>query len=817
MTLSIVLAVLLQIGGGLSPGASASAPQPPQRVYHGRNGQTEVAMPPADPESVEIDGRLDEPAWGRAALLTGFSLYQPTDNRPAPDSTDVLVWYSPTALYIGVRAHETHGAVRATLADRDRVSSDDHIEIHLDPFEERRRAFVFIVNPLGVQADGTKSEGGGFIPGSNVAPGQNDLSPDFQWQSRGRVTDYGYEVEIRIPFSSLRFPSHDLQRWGIQFNRRVQHSGYEQTWTPAVRASASFIVQEGWLTGMRGLQHGVDLTLNPELTATVRGTQALDGDGAPTRDWSYRGSPRVGGNVRAGLGSNFVLNGTIRPDFSQVEADALQVAADERFALFYPERRPFFVEGSDQFNVPNTLVYTRRIVQPDAALKLTGRLGRTNISLLSALDAAPSGTLRPSFRDKPLVDIVRLTRDFAEQSQAGFLFSERVAAGTRNRVAGLDVRHVFGGLYYASLQAAGSLTSSASPTQGGVTRARETRSGALWEAVVDRTGRAYGFHYNLIGIQPAFRTDNGFVSRTGFVQPNAANRFTLYGRPGGLFERFNTFISTSGLWRYADFFRGRSMLESRLNASNQFTFRGGWSVSLNPALATYAFDPSTYAGLQTPSLLSSPTPGLPNGAPGALPFAVSPRVTTGVYTAIISTPQFRRFAAAVGATRANDVDFLETSRVHRTAYSASLDLRPTGRLRLNATYNSNALERRADGFSSFSTRVPRVKAEYQVTRPIFVRVVSQYEATRREALRDWQTGRVLLVRGADGRYAPSMARRSNLLRTDWLFSYRPRPGTVLFAGYGGSMTEPDALAFDGLRRTSDGFFAKASVNVRRRR
>jgi hypothetical protein len=783
MPLSTIAGALFQIAS-----ASVSAGD----VYHGRKGATDVAMPAASTAQVVIDGRLDEPVWQQAPLLTGFSLYQPTDNRPAPDSTDVRVWYSPTALYIGIRAYESHGPVRATLADRDRVASDDHIEIHLDPFEERRRAFVFIVNPLGVQADGTKSEGGGFIPGANVAPGQNDLSPDFHWQSSGRVTDWGYEVELRIPFSSVRFPARDRQRWGIQFNRRVQHSGYEQTWTPAVRASASFISQEGWLSGMRGLQHGVDVTVNPELTTTVSGTPARDESGTAT-GWNYRNDPRIGGNVRAGLGSNFVLNGTVRPDFSQVEADALQVAADQRFALFYPERRPFFVEGSDQFNVPNTLVYTRRIVQPDAAIKLTGRLGRSNISLLSALDIAPQGITNAEFRDKPLVDIVRLTRDFAQQSQAGFVYSDRVRRGVSNRLAGVDVRHVFG-MYFASLQAAGSVSSN-----GGA-----TRSGALWEAVVDRTGRSFGFHYGILGIQPEFRADNGFVARTGFVQPSLANRFTVYGKPGELFERYNVFIQTSGLWKYGEFFRGRSLLESRASATNQLTLRGGWSVSLNPALATYAFDPAAYANLRSDAL----------APPSPLAFAPSPRVTTGVYTAIVSTPQFRRFAAAVGATTANDVDFLETSRIDRTSYSASLDLRPTGRLRVNATYNSSAFERQVDGFSSFSTRIPRVKVEYQVRRPIFVRVVSQYEATRREALRDWRSGQVLLERRADGTFAPSVLRQVNLLRTDWLFSYRPKPGTVFFAGYGGSMTEAEPLAFDGLRRINDGFFVKASVVAR---
>ena len=228
-------------------------------------------IPAPHTADVVIDGKLDEPIWCSAQRLTGFSLYQPTDQRPSPDSTDVLVWYSSNA-------------------------------IHLDTLEERRRAFVFIVNALGVQADGTKSEGGGFIAGSNVAPGQSDLGPDFQWQSRGHV-------------------------------------------------------------------------------------------------------------------------------------DATQVAADPRFALFYAERRPFFVEGSDQFNVPNTLVYTRCIAQPDAALKLTGRLGRANISPLSALDATPAGALN----DRPLVDILRLTRDFSQQSQAGFIYSQRVRNGMSNRLAGFDV------------------------------------------------------------------------------------------------------------------------------------------------------------------------------------------------------------------------------------------------------------------------------------------------------------------------------------------------------------------------------------------
>ena len=189
---------------------------------------------------------------------------------------------------------------------------------------------MFIVNPLGVQADGTKSEGGGFIPGANIMPGQNDLSADFLWESKGRVADEGYEVEIRIPFSSLRYQTKTVQDWGIQIQRNVQHSGYQDTWTQARKAAASFIDQEGLLVGLTGMHHGQVVQLNPEVTNTIKGAPSGEG-------WSYDAEPKLGGNVRWGLGSNFVMNGTVKPDFSQVEADATQIAADERFA---PRHRP---------------------------------------------------------------------------------------------------------------------------------------------------------------------------------------------------------------------------------------------------------------------------------------------------------------------------------------------------------------------------------------------------------------------------------------------------------------------------------------------
>ena len=765
--------------------ASPAAAQPGAgAVYNGRLGQTTVPAVRAD-TSVEIDGALDEAVWSRAARLTGFSLYQPSDGRPAPDSTEVLVWYSATAIHFGIRAFEPHGAARATLADRDRIGGDDNVEIQLDTYDDKRHAFVFIVNPLGVQADGTKNEGGGFIPGSNVAPGQNDLSADFQWDSRGRVTPWGYEVEVRIPFSSLRFPDGGTQRWGIQVDRHVQHNGYEATWTPARRASASFIAQYGALTGLTGMHHGQVVEVIPELTSTTRGSS-----GTAAGDWRYTSDQQLGGNVRWTLGSNFVLNGTAKPDFSQIEADATQIASDPRFALFYPERRPFFVEGSEQFNVANTLVYTRRIVQPDAAVKLTGRVARTDVAVLGARDA---GLTTPD-GERPLVGIARLQRGFGAQNTAGLLYSGRSGGGRSNQVAGGDVRIVFGRLYFAQLQAVASATRQDGPT----------RTAPMWEAVVDRTGRRFGFHYNVLGIADDFRADNGFVPRVGFVKPNAFNRVTFYGAPGALVEQYSARLMTYGLWRYDDFFAGRDRLEDRVSLENQFTLRGGWTVNVAPLRQSFAFDSASYGGLFV----------APVGAGDTTAFVPSGRIGTAGANVQVQTPQYRHATASLGTFVGNDVDFGETSRVRRRDWNASLDLRPNERLRLTATWLSTAFLRRSDGSRSAATRIPRLKLEYQLARPIFVRLVTQYQATERDALRDPRSGTVILVRNRDGSITPSVATASNALRADWLFSFRPNPGSVFFAGYGSTLTEPDPLAFRDLRRSGDGFFLKASYLLR---
>ncbi|MGH9886534.1 MAG: carbohydrate binding family 9 domain-containing protein, partial [bacterium] len=291
-------------------------------VYSGREGQLKVALPRIE-ASIDIDGHLDEAPWGAAARLTGFSQYAPVDGRAATRETEVLVWYSPSAIHFGIRAQAPPADVRATLANRDKIDADDHVQIFLSPFNDGRQALMFAVNPLGVQADGALVEGttttGGSFEGLSTSRETADLSPDFVFDSKGRLTDTGYEVEIRIPFKSLRYPQAETQDWGIHVVRRVQSLGHEDTWTPARRAAASFLAQGGTLVGLTGLHPGLVLDLNPIVTAHADGAPRASGG------WAYdSGRPEVGGNVRWGMTSNLTLTGTVNPDFSQVESDAGQ-------------------------------------------------------------------------------------------------------------------------------------------------------------------------------------------------------------------------------------------------------------------------------------------------------------------------------------------------------------------------------------------------------------------------------------------------------------------------------------------------------------
>ena len=761
----------------------------PPTSYNGRAGNLAVRVPRMEVEP-QIDGKLDEQVWGDAALLTGFSQFSPTDGVPAADSTEVLIWYTPTAILFGIRAFEAHGSVHATLADRDRIASDDYVQILLSTFDDGRQASVFAVNPLGVQSDGalveTGSTSGNGFNNAVVKREQADLSPDFVFQSKGRVTEYGYEVEVRIPFKSLRFQPKKEQSWGINIVRQVQHSGHEDSWAPAKRASASFLGQSGRLVGLRDLRRGVVLDVTPSLTSRSTGSRGTSG-------WDYAGGgPELGGTVRWGVTNNLTLNGTANPDFSQVESDAQQFVFDPRNELFFSEKRPFFLDGIEQFNTPNLLIYTRRIVQPVAAAKLTGKALGTDLALLTAVDDRLGSTTG----DHPIYNLLRVQRDLGSQSRVGVVYTDRIDGNNYNRVAGADARLVFGGVYSSQLQLAGSRTRS-----NGV-----TTTAPLWSARFARAGRTLGMRYTMTGINEQFQARSGFISRPGIVHATLTHSATVYGQPKGLIENFTGDVTLDGTWEYQRFVHGQGIQDQKLHFNTNTRLKGGWQVGASVLVESFGYPSDVYTDY------ALEVPGAGGAGLDTVPFTGTPTIPNLDYVLSLDTPEFSHFSGNIFFLWGHDENFFEWASAKITWLELTLDWRPTPKLRVNGFYRLQYVGRRTDGSTVDLWRSPRLKVEYQLSRPIFLRLVGEYTSERRDALRDdTRTGAPILVFDPDAnsyRRAAAFGHRS--FRGDFLFSYQPTPGTVLFAGYGSTLRDPSELGRSSLRRSEDGFFLKLS-------
>ena len=763
-------------------------------VHSGRAGNIAVRPPRAAAEIV-VDGKLDEPVWKQAAILNGFSQFSPQDGIPAADSTQVLVWYSATAIHFGVRAFEPHGTVRATLAERDRIGSDDHVQFLIGTFNDGRQAAMFAVNPFGIQADGALVEqgnrGGGGLTSSNSSGRESaDLSQDYVFKSKGRVTEWGYEVEVTIPFKSLRFQSVADQTWGFNVVRRVQHSNYEDSWTPAQRGNASFLAQSGTLAGLTDLHRGMVLDITPELTDRV--------DGAPgTAQWDYAtGKPQLGGTVRWGITNNLTFNGTFNPDFSQVEADAGQVNFDPRRAIFIPERRPFFIDGIEQFQTPNGLVYTRRILQPQVAAKVAGKMGATNVAFMTASDdriASASG------RDNPLFNILRLARDLGAQSRLGLTYTDRIDGDNSNRVLSIDGRGVLKRIYSGSFQLAGSRTQ----------RSGALSTAPLFETRLARDGRAFSVRALLNGIDPDFVTQTGFISRTGEVHANIAPRYTLFYPRGSRVESLSGSMNIDGTWNYVNFMRRGDARDKKLHFGADAQLRGGWSVGGSLLLETFGYDPQFYS--------SRFRIEAPDGVGGldTLSFVGTPRLPNRDWLVRFSSPRFKYFQASGFYVAGVDENFYEWASADVIYAQFTLNARPSERIRLDATYQIQQFNRRTDGSLVALVRNPRVKLEYQVSQPFFVRLIGEYIAEQVDALRDdSRTNLPLLQRNGSGVYVRTVARLNNSVRGDFLLAYTPQPGTVVYLGYGARMLEPESFRFERLTRSSDALFVKLSYLFR---
>jgi len=756
-----------------------------------------VAIPRSDDAAPIIDGRLDEAAWAAAAVLRGFSQYVPNDNRPAEDSTVALVWYSSSAIYFGIRAWQDSASVRATLAERDNIAGDDYVQLVLDPIGDRRQALVFGVNPLGIQSDGTLRDAPRHsidISSSAVTGAYSvDLNPDFVYTSKGRLTSWGYEIEIRIPFKSLRYQAHDPQRWGINVIRVVQATGHQHTWTRVLQTRPSFLAQSGMLTGLSDLHRGLVLDVTPEATSTETGSPQPSGAG-----WRYGGGdPRIGATVRWGLTTGLSLAGTVRPDFSQVEADVPQIQFNPRVALFFPEKRPFFLDGLELFNTPVQLIYTRRLVDPAAAVRLTGQVGATTIAALSGVD----GTVASLGTDHPLLNALRLRRNIGGQNMLGLVYTDRVDGSRFNRVAAVDGRMLLGRAWDLTVQSGASATRDAA--------AAPVRWAPMWKSVLIRSGRHFGLNIQTYGVHGDFRASSGFLGSSGFINNSVIPSVTLIGRPGSRLESFNANVYLADRINDWGLPTARAAHDDRqADFSFGFTLKGGWQLGTGISVEEFGYPASFFAnywierraGARVDTVAFTGQPHIPNLDLGAN----------------IATPRFQNFAATAFLLVGHDENFLEWASARVILSTIDMLWRPTDRIRTELIYDHQQVNRRTDGSLVELTRVPRLKVEYQLSRAVFLRFVGQYTSNKVDSLRDDSRTNdpILLQDPVTGKFTRSAVSTSNLFRVDWLFSYRPVPGTVIFAGYGSTFDDPSPFRFRTLARAADVFFVKLSYLFR---
>jgi hypothetical protein len=790
---------LFATAAALSLAVSADDPaRTTGQVSNGRQNQLEVSPPRLDELALDMDGRLDEPQWQKAAVLTGFSQFMPRDGLAAEDSTEVLVWYSATAIHFGIRAFEPHEAVHAALGDRDKIFSDDRVELLIGTFNDGRQAIVLGVNPLGVQMDGTLVEnnqarggGSGSATNSREIP---DLNPDFIFQSKGRLTSYGYEVEIRVPFKSLKYQSADPQTWGFNAVRTVQHSAREDSWAPARRANASFLRQSGSLRGLSDLRRGLVLDVTPEVTQRTTGEPAAAGPA-----WRYEAErPRIGGNIRWGMSNNFTLNGTVNPDFSQIESDAGQVVFDPRQALFFAEKRPFFLDGTEFFSTPKNLVYTRRIVQPVAAAKVTGKISGFSVGVLNAVDGT-SGSADGA--GHPVYTIARLQGDIGTRAKLGVTLTDRTEGERFNRVASVDARRVFAGIYSAQAQYAHSYTR--------LTPGSPSANAPLWNAVLSRNGKSFRFRYAFDAVDERFRTQSGFIGRGGIAQGVLDQWYTHNLKPGQFLESITFNPTLYYTWNYSALVHQGEALEKKLHNRVAITAKGGWSADATLMTETFGFDRALYAGYR-----------VLRGPGDTVAFTGSPRIGNRDFGFSLNTPQWKHVSLSAFYLWGSDENFLEWAPADIIFANFSAEVRPTDRLRITTSYIKQRFVRQTDHTQVADARIPRLKLEYQIARPLFVRLVGEYASSEQDALRDdGRTNAPLIVNGA-----LSPAFTDGTFRSDFLLSYRPVPGTVFFMGYGAgyadmrddprSFTIPRSLGLPGLSLTDNVFYVKASYLYR---
>jgi hypothetical protein len=689
-----------------------------------------------------IDGRLDDAVWRDALVLELRYETRPAENAPAPVRTRALLAYDAEALYVAFDAEDPDPSqIRANLRDRDKVTDDDLVGIVLDTFDDHRRAVDFIVNPLGVQLDTFEDD---------IARTE-DVSWDAIWESAGRIDERGYVVEIAIPMRALRFPSGGQeQQWAVDLIRFYPRDRtHRLAVQPKDRDRNCWLCQNMHLRGFEGISAGHNLEVVPALVATSHA--ARPAPGAPMDGSAVDLQPSV--NLRWGITPNVILNAALKPDFSQVEADSAQLSVNTQFALFFPEKRPFFLEGADLFQTPvANVVYTRNFAAPDYGAKVSGKVGphafgafAVDDQRLNLIFPASQGSGFGSFDIATENQVLRYRRDFGSGSTVGGLVTRRAGDGYANLVYGADANWRFGANDSLKVQALRSSTE----YPGAVALAHGQPLGrfddsALW-IEYDRDTRDYWIYALHQDFGTGFRADAGFVPQVDYRKQVLGGGRNWYPQDG-FFNRYRVRGDWDITHDQAGAFLEREV-EVWVDAEGRFqTFLEVGYIAREQQYSGQRFD------VRQRSLYGESTP-----------------------------LHWLSFGAWLLA--GDGIDFDNVRAARQVRFEPWVTLRPGRHLILNLSQRELRVD--VSGGRLFTAEVVELRTTWQFSVRSYLRLISQSFDVRRDP----------------SLYLAPVGGRDRDLASQLLYAYKVNPQTVVYAGYSDGYYAADADRLEQQERT----------------
>lgn len=847
LVIGLVLSAAARPGGALAQAqiraqnAGAAPAQPPRQAALALpQGPPALTIPRLNGAPV-LDNFLNMKPEGEVALqmaeVTGFVQRNPHDGQKVSELTAAYLGYDQKNLYVVFVCFDDPKSVRGRLSRREDVYDDDNVEIMLDTFHDRRRAYAFQATPLGVQWDAIWSEAArAELGGSNF-----DTSFDTVWDSRGKLTKQGYVVWIAIPFKSLRFPHRKQQEWGIILYRGIVRKNEDSFWPAISRRVQGRLGQAATLYGLEGIAPGRDVELTPY--GIMRGFRALD-----TRDpanpffQSATAQGQFGMDAKFVIHDHFVLDVTANPDFSQVESEDPQITVNQRFEVYFPEKRPFFLENEDYFRTPIDLFFTRNVQDPSAGIRLTGKEGPYSVGLMAADDRSPglavpshcpsldTGCLDKLYGIRSYFAIARVSRDIFKESSIGALYTnwQCPATGEFNRVGGVDTHLKFSPNWTLDGQSVVSSSNLQGLNASNLSATCETGlfpfssgnagNGSYYAGPADELDlHRNGLHFNYNGtwqdVSPGFVTVPGFVNRVdirnsaqwagyffrpkrGWITawgPALRNRIVFDHEGNRLDTDYQPYLLIQARGQTRIQLAPYEELRERLRPQD-FTFLGF------AALPNHDYhEHSSHATIQT-SYFPKVTMGAAYRWGDGVNFVASP-------TAPPPLPNYPYVA-------------------HVDTASALLTLRPVQPLKIENTYLFEriratdatyllAQETTATGVGRgiFNNHIVRSKWNWQFTPRLSLRMIFQYNSVLANT-----PGNTV----SPYTYLPT----SKQFNADVLFTYLVHPGTAIYLGYNSDLQNLEVTPFTpaaagsvvnttkGYLNDSRQFFVKASYQFR---